>query len=154
MNKATFAAGCFWSVEQKFKETTGVTSTQVGYMGGQTQNPSYEQVCTGETGHAEVVDITFNPDEVSFEKLLEIFWHLHDPTTLNQQGPDIGTQYRSALFFHSQEQQEAALKSMSNRQQEIGRTIVTEVTKASTFYKAEEYHQCYLEKNGIGTCKI
>lgn len=150
----TLAAGCFWGIEAQFRQVIGVISTRVGYTAGTTENPDYKSVCTGTTGHAEVIEITFNPDIISFEALLDIFWRLHNPTTLNRQGPDIGTQYRSAIFYHDEQQRQLALNSKqkladSNR---YPHPVVTEVTAASIFYPAEEYHQCYLEKQGLGSC--
>ncbi len=152
MEKATFAAGCFWGVEQKFKSLEGVNETSVGYMGGDTVDPTYKQVCTGETNHAEVVQLVYDPSVVTYESLLIYFFNLHDPTTLNKQGPDIGTQYRSAIFFHSESQEQQAGSVISSLQAKFDQPIVTEVTRASEFYRAEEYHQCYLEKNGLGSC--
>lgn len=154
--KATFAAGCFWGVEELFRKIKGVTSTMVGYTGGSFENPTYEDVCSGKTGHAEAIQVEYDPSEVSYEDLLMVFWSNHDPTTPNRQGPDIGEQYRSAVFFHNPEQ-EAAAKAMKERLQEaamkrFGRNIVTEIKPASTFYKAEEYHQRYLEKNPWRVC--
>ncbi len=148
MTIATFAAGCFWGVEAKFRELPGVLSTHVGYTGGHSDNPDYKAVCTGTTGHAEAVEITFDPDVVSFESLLDFFWQIHDPMTLNQKVPDIGSQYRSAVFYHNQQQKEQAelKKKFLNEKQYFPRPIVTEITAASHFYPAEEYHQCYLEK--------
>ena len=146
--KATFGAGCFWHVEETFSKVKGVLSTFVGFMGGTLQNPSYKQVCTGTTGHAEVVHLEFDPDIVSYDELLNIFWDLHDPTTLNRQGPDIGTQYRSAIFYHNEEQKETA-KSSKEKLEKSGKykgKTVTEIISASEFYKAEEYHQRYFEK--------
>ncbi len=155
MQKATFAAGCFWGVEHTFRQVAGVQSTTVGYTGGTLDNPGYNDVCTGKTGHAEAVEIVYDPDQVSYEQLLDIFWNCHNPTTLNRQGPDIGTQYRSAIFYHTPEQGEAARKS-KERSQQSGRykkPIVTEITPASTFYRAEEYHQQYVEKrHGVAAC--
>jgi peptide-methionine (S)-S-oxide reductase len=145
MATATFGAGCFWGVEEAFRRTPGVTETSVGYMGGQLQNPTYEAVCTDRTGHAEVVQVQFDPSQVSYDRLLEIFWQLHDPTTLNRQGPDVGTQYRSAVFTHD-ENQRAAATAMKEQLQSAGRfrrPIVTEITHAGTFWRAEEYHQKY-----------
>jgi peptide-methionine (S)-S-oxide reductase len=156
MEKATFAAGCFWGVEMIFRKIDGVLSTMVGYTGGHTQNPTYDQVCSGTTGHAESVEIVFDPDKVSYEKLLNIFWDNHNPTTLNRQGPDVGSQYRSAVFYHNDRQKELAL-SIKEKLQKSGQfksEIVTEIVIANTFYKAEEYHQQYLEKREIGGCKI
>ena len=150
MAKATFGAGCFWGVEAAFRRLDGVNEALSGYAGGDKDNPTYEEVCTGRTGHAEVVEVDFDPDKISYVELLDTFWDVHDPTPLNRQGPDIGTQYRSAIYFHTSEQQEAARNSLLS-QSESGRyrnPIVTEVTQASTFYKAEEYHQRYFEKQG------
>ena len=152
--KATFGAGCFWQVEVEFRNTPGVTATRVGYAGGETPNPSYEQVCTDRTGHAEVVEVEFDPERVSYEQLLERFWALHDPTQLNRQGPDVGRQYRSAIFFHSPEQEATATASRERAQTQLGRPIVTEITPAAPFWPAEEYHQRYLEKRGMATCAI
>jgi peptide-methionine (S)-S-oxide reductase len=149
--KATFAAGCFWCVEPVFSKIKGVTSTMVGYTGGDFKNPTYENVCSGQTGHAEAIQIEYDPSAVSYEDLLNIFWENHDPTTLNRQGPDIGEQYRSAIFFHNKEQ-EAAAKASKERQQNSGiynKTIVTQILPATEFYKAEEYHQRYYEKCGL-----
>ena len=156
LQKATFAAGCFWGVEETFRRTRGVVATEVGYVGGQAPNPTYEQVCSGRTGHAEAVEVTFDPTIVNYEALLDIFWENHDPTTLNRQGPDVGEQYRSAIFFHSPEQ-EAVAKSSKASLEESGRfrrPIVTQITPASTFWRAEEYHQQYLAKRGISSCHI
>lgn len=151
---ATFAAGCFWGVEAKFRQLPGVKNTRVGYTGGHTANPDYKLVCTGETGHAEAIEVEFDPAVISFGQLLDFFWQIHNPTTPNRQGPDVGTQYRSAVFYHDTEQREQA----ENRKQELNaggvfsHPIVTEITAASEFYPAEEYHQCYLEKRGQGSC--
>ncbi len=156
MEKAAFAAGCFWGVESAFRQVKGVISTCVGYSGGTLKNPTYEDVCTDRTGHAEVVQVEYDPSKVSYEDLLKAFWDAHDPTTLNRQGPDIGLQYRSAIFFHTAEQQAAAIAS-KERLQKSGRyrnPIVTEITPASEFYRAEEYHQQYLEKRGLSSCKL
>ena len=156
MEKATFGAGCFWGVEAAFREVEGVLSTAVGYEGGSLKNPSYQDVCTDETGHAEVVEVTYDPSKVTYETLLNLFWKLHDPTTLNRQGPDIGTQYRSAIFFHSPEQEataKASIEKLSNSGM-YKRPIVTEIVPAATFYRAEEYHQQYLEKRGLASCHI
>ena len=153
MQKATFGAGCFWGVEASFQKIKGVTSTTVGYMGGKTKNPTYEQVCTDKTGHIEVVQITYDPLIVSYEKLLEIFWSIHNPTQLNRQGPDIGTQYRSVIFFHSKEQKYIAEQSKQKQILRYKKEIVTEITPAKEFYSAEEYHQKYLEKNRLFSCK-
>jgi peptide-methionine (S)-S-oxide reductase len=152
--KATFGAGCFWQVEVEFRNTEGVKDAVVGYSGGDTENPSYEEVCTGRTGHAEVVEVTFDPDEVSFEELLGVFWGLHDPTQMNRQGPDRGTQYRTAIFFHTPEQEETAIASREREQANYRDPIVTEITPAGPFYPAEDYHQRYLEKRGLATCRI
>lgn len=151
---ATFAAGCFWGVEVRFREVDGVVSTRVGYTGGETLDPDYKQVCTGTTGDAEAIEVAFDPNTISFESLLSVFWKMHNPTTLNRQGPDIGTQYRSAVFFHDSEQQQQAekLKQQLNKANVFSSPIVTEITAASIFYPAEEYHQCYLEKKGMGSC--
>ena len=156
METATFAAGCFWGVEETFRQVPGVLETTVGYLGGHTANPTYKNVCTDETGHAEVVQVTFDPSKVSYDKLLDVFWSAHDPTTLNRQGPDIGTQYRSAIFFHSPEQERHARASKEKMQAsgKFRRPVVTEITPASTFYSAEDYHQKYLAKRGLSHCHI
>ena len=156
LEKAVFGAGCFWGVESTFQNVDGVKSATSGYSGGSVENPTYEQVCMGTTGHAEVVEVEFDPSEVSFDELLDIFWKNHDPTTLNRQGPDAGTQYRSAIFFQSPQQERAATKS-KNALQKVNafvNPIVTEITKASEFYRAEEYHQRYFEKQGIEYCPV
>ena len=156
MDKATFGAGCFWGVEAIFQKVEGVVSTKVGYLGGKTKNPTYEEVCSDTTGHAEVVEVEFDEARVSYDTLLDVFWANHNPTTLNSQGPDIGTQYRSAIFYHSEEQKDQALTSKANMDAS-GRfptAIVTEVTPASEFYPAEEYHQQYLAKRGRSSCSI
>ncbi|MCY3017776.1 MAG: bifunctional methionine sulfoxide reductase B/A protein [Planctomycetota bacterium] len=154
--KAAFAAGCFWGVEATFQRVKGVTSTTVGYTGGSFKNPTYEDVCTDKTGHAEAVEVEFDPAVVSFEDLLKAFWESHDPTTENRQGPDVGTQYRSAVFCHTPEQQNAALayKKKLEKSGKLKRPIVTEIVPAAEFYRAEEYHQRYLEKRGLSTCKV
>jgi peptide-methionine (S)-S-oxide reductase len=154
MAKATFAAGCFWGVEEAFRNVNGVTSTAVGYTGGTRKNPSYEDVCTGTTGHAEAVEVIYDPTQVSYKDLLAIFWKSHDPTTLNRQGPDLGTQYRSAIFFHDSDQEAAARGSKESLQKAgtFRRPIVTEIAAASEFYRAEDYHQRYFEKRGIKSC--
>ena len=149
--KATFAAGCFWHVEEIFRKTSGVKSTQVGYSDGVTKNPTYEDVCTDSTGHAEAVEVDYDPQKVSYEELLKIFWNNHNPTTLNRQGPDVGKQYRSAVFFHTPEQKKAAIE-MKEKLNPIAREkfqsdIVTEIKPASDFYRAEEYHQQYFAKS-------
>ncbi len=151
---ATFAAGCFWGVEAAFRNTPGVVATSVGYSGGTVADPTYEMVCTGTTGHAEVVQVEFDPSIISYEELLDVFWKNHDPTTLNRQGPDIGTQYRSAIYFHSKDQESAANESKSRVQERFHKPIVTEITPASEYYRAEEYHQQYLEKRGQASCRI
>ncbi len=156
METATFAAGCFWGVEETFRQVAGVQETTVGYLGGHTENPTYKDVCTDETGHAEVVQVTFDPSKVNYDKLLDVFWSAHDPTTLNRQGPDIGTQYRSAIFFHSPEQERQARESKEkiNASGKFRRPVVTEIAPASTFYCAEDYHQKYLAKRGLSHCHI
>lgn len=151
---ATFAAGCFWQVEVEFRNTDGVKDAVVGYTGGSTERPSYEDVCTGRTGHAEAVEVTFDPDEVSFEQLLDVYWGLHDPTQINRQGPDVGTQYRTAIFFGTPEQEKEALASRDREQGKYRKQIATEIVPAGTFWPAEDYHQRYLEKRGLATCKI
>jgi len=149
--KATFGAGCFWHVEELFSKVKGVTSTAVGYTGGHLENPTYEDVCTDKTGHAEAVQVEYDPNQVSFDDLLKIFWENHDPTTPNRQGPDIGIQYRSAIFFHDSEQEQTAIKSKEQLQKSnrFNRDIVTQIIPAKTFYRAEEYHQRYFEKNNL-----
>jgi peptide-methionine (S)-S-oxide reductase len=151
---ATFGAGCFWGVEAAFQRVPGVTETAVGYSGGRTENPTYEDVCTDETGHVEVVQVTFDPAKVSFEQLLDVFWKIHDPTQVNRQGPDFGTQYRTAVFFHSPEQEAAVKKSLGTLESSgrFKRPIATEITPAGKFYRAEEYHQKYLQKRGAASC--
>jgi peptide-methionine (S)-S-oxide reductase len=146
---ATFAAGCFWGVEAAFREIGGVLSTTVGYTGGHTADPTYEQVCTGTTGHAEAVQIEYDPEVVTYPELLQVFWFCHDPAQLNRQGPDVGTQYRSAIFYHDERQAEQAHASMQERQVQIDFTIVTQIEAVTRFYPAEEYHQQYFEKRGI-----
>jgi peptide-methionine (S)-S-oxide reductase len=152
--KATFAAGCFWGVEVDFRNTPGVTAARVGYAGGHTENPTYEEVCSGTTGHAEAVEVTFDPSEVSYAELLDKFWELHDPTQVNRQGWDVGTQYRSAILAHSPEQAEVAAESKARAQARFPQPIATEIVPAPTFWPAEEYHQQYLVKNGRATCRI
>ena len=156
MELATFGAGCFWGVEALFRQVEGVVDAAVGYTGGTLENPTYKDVCGDRTGHAEVVQVTFDPARVSYEKLLDVFWQLHDPTQLNRQGPDHGRQYRSAIFFHTPAQDAAARASKAKLQASnlFSRPIVTEITPASTFWRAEEYHQRYLEKNGLPICHI
>jgi peptide-methionine (S)-S-oxide reductase len=154
--KATFGAGCFWGVEADFRQVKGVVATAVGYEGGTLDNPTYRDVCTNRTGHAEIVEVDYDPTQVSYEELLTLFWENHDPTTLNRQGPDVGTQYRSVVFFHTPEQQAAALAS-KERLEQLGRykrPIVTQIVPATTFFQAEDYHQQYLEKRGLSSCKI
>jgi peptide-methionine (S)-S-oxide reductase len=150
--KATFGAGCFWGVEAAFRQIEGVTRTRVGYSGGTLENPTYEDVCSHTTGHAEVVEVTYDPQRVSYDQLLDVFWHKHDPTQLNRQGWDIGDQYRSVVFFHEAEQQEAALRSKAREQAGSPAPIVTQIEPAQTFYEAEDYHQQYLEKRGRSSC--
>ena len=151
--KATFGAGCFWHVEEVFRKTKGVKSTQVGYCGGIKKNPTYEDVCTDTTGHAESVDIDYDPQEISYEELLKIFWNNHNPTTLNRQGPDVGTQYRSVVFFHTPEQEKAALEMKTNlspvANEKFNAEIITEIKPAQEFYRAEEYHQQYFKKSNF-----
>lgn len=154
MAQATFAAGCFWGVEAAFRAVEGVGSTAVGYMGGHTEAPTYKQVCTGTTGHAEVVHLVFDPARVSYEDLLAVFWECHDPTQLNRQGPDVGTQYRSAIFCHDKYQRAAAedSKAALERSGRYARPVVTEIADAPSFWRAEDYHQQYLEKRGLARC--
>ena len=156
MEKATFGAGCFWGVEEAFRKIKGVSSTAVGYSGGTFKNPTYRDVCTGQTGHAEVVQVEYDPAQVSYEELLAVFWANHDPTTMNRQGPDVGSQYRSAVFYHTP-QQEAASRASKDKLNSSGtfkRPIVTEITPASEFWMAEDYHQQYAAKHGGGSCHI
>lgn len=154
METAMFGAGCFWGVEAAFRQLQGVKSTQVGYAGGHTENPTYKEVCTDATGHAEVVLVEYDPAKVSYDKLLEVFWNAHNPTTLNRQGPDVGSQYRSAIFFADDQQKQLAKESKRKLEAsgKFSKPIVTEITKAPTFYRAEEYHQQYLEKRGQSSC--
>jgi methionine-S-sulfoxide reductase len=152
LEHATFAAGCFWGVEASFREIEGVVKTKVGYTGGTTPNASYEQVCSGTTGHAEAVDVWFDPAVVTYEQLLDAFWSMHDPTTPNRQGWDFGSQYRSAVFVHDAEQERVATASRDERQKTLARSIVTEIVPASGFCDAEEYHQRYVEKHGGAAC--
>ncbi|HVR98062.1 MAG TPA: peptide-methionine (S)-S-oxide reductase MsrA [Thermoanaerobaculia bacterium] len=156
MEKATFGAGCFWGVEAAFRQVKGVKATAVGYEGGTMDNPTYQDVCTDRTGHAEVVQVEFDPAEISYGDLLNVFWDNHNPTTLNRQGPDVGTQYRSVIYFHSPEQEAAARASMEElgRSGRFSRPIVTQIEPAKPFYRAEEYHQQYLEKRGLASCHI
>lgn len=149
--KATFGAGCFWHVEDLLNKTKGVKSTAVGYIGGQLENPTYEEVCTDKTGHAEAVEVEYDPDEISFEDLLNVFWTNHNPTTLNRQGPDVGIQYRSAIFYHDEKQKEIAENSKQSLEKsgKYDVPVVTEIVPAPTFYKAEEYHQKYFKKQGF-----
>ena len=149
--KATFGAGCFWHVEDLFRQTKGVKSTKAGYTGGNLVNPTYEEVCTDRTGHAEAVEIEYDPDEISYDELLDIFWNNHDPTSLNRQGPDVGIQYRSSIFFHDESQKQTAQKSKEklNSSGKFSKTIVTEIVPSPEFYKAEEYHQKYFQKHGL-----
>lgn len=156
MAKATFAAGCFWGVEVTFRQLPGVLSTRVGYTGGDFSKPTYQDVCTDRTGHAEAVEVEFDPAKISYEKLLEVFWENHDPTQLNRQGPDSGTQYRSAIFFHSPEQAAAARASKEHLEKfrRFNKPIVTQIVPAVEFFQAEDYHQQYLEKRGLASCHI
>lgn len=157
LKKATFGAGCFWGVEAAFRQlSTGVKATRVGYTGGNLPNPTYEQVCTDRTGHAEVVEVEYDDAEISYEDLLEIFWNEHDPTQLNRQGPDVGRQYRSVIFTHDDDQKAKALESLAKREASglHRRPIVTVIEDAQTFYEAEDYHQQYLEKRGLSSCRI
>lgn len=156
MAKATFAAGCFWGVEATFRQIPGVSATRVGYTGGDLKNPTYKDVCTDRTGHAEAVEVDYDPAKVPYEDLLNVFWENHDPTQLNRQGPDFGTQYRSAIFYHSPEQEQAARASKQaiEESHQFSRPIVTQIVPAVTFYAAEDYHQQYLEKRGLASCHI
>jgi peptide-methionine (S)-S-oxide reductase len=156
MAKAIFAAGCFWGVEEAFRPLKGVTSTTVGYTGGTMKDPLYKDVCTGTTAHAEAVEVEFDPKQISYDQLLSVFWQSHDPTTLNRQGPDYGTQYRSAIFYEDAEQEAAARRSKAELEKSglFKRPIVTEIKPASEFYRAEDYHQQYFEKRGIKSCHI
>jgi peptide-methionine (S)-S-oxide reductase len=154
MKQATFGAGCFWGVEAEFRRISGVIDTAVGYAGGHLDNPTYEAVCTDRTGHAEVVQVTYDPEKVSYEELLEVFWTAHDPTQLNRQGPDVGTQYRSVIFYHDLDQKAEAEESRAHFESlgRYRRPIVTQIVAAAPFYRAEEYHQRYLEKRGLESC--
>jgi peptide-methionine (S)-S-oxide reductase len=156
IEKATFAAGCFWGVEAGLRQLPGVVSTAVGYEGGRTENPSYQDVCTDQTGHAEVVQVEFDPAKISYDELLAAFWKLHDPTQLNRQGPDVGTQYRTAIFFHTPEQRMAAQASKEalSKSGRFSKPVATEIVPAQQFYKAEDYHQQYLEKRGLASCHV
>ena len=154
MEKATFAAGCFWGVEAVFERTEGVEKTKVGYTGGKTKNPTYEQVCKDKTGHAEAVEIIYDPKKITYKQLLEIFWISHDPTQKNRQGLDIGTQYRSAIFYHNEGQKQIAEQSKKQKEKDLGVKIQTEITPAIEFYPAEEYHQKYLRKQDHASCGI
>jgi len=156
MEKATFAAGCFWGVEHTFRQIPGVISTRVGYIGGHTDSPTYKQVCTDGTGHAEAVEVDFDPEKVPYTNLLKVFWENHDPTQINRQGPDWGTQYRSAIFFHSPEQQAQALASKESLEKahRYSKPIATQIVPAVTFFPAEDYHQQYLEKRGLASCHV
>jgi peptide-methionine (S)-S-oxide reductase len=156
MEKATFAAGCFWGVEATFRTVPGVMATRVGYTGGATERPTYRDVCTDRTGHAEAVEVTYDPARVTYGELLKVFWESHDPTTVNRQGPDVGTQYRSAIFYHSPEQEAAAhaAKEEISRAGAYRRPIVTQIVPATEFWEAEEYHQQYLEKKGLAHCRV
>jgi peptide-methionine (S)-S-oxide reductase len=152
--QATFAAGCFWGVEADFRRIPGVTATRVGYTGGRTADPTYEEVCSHTTGHAEAVEVTFDPEQVSYEQLLDLFWRAHDPTQVGGQGPDIGDQYRSSIFFHSPDQERAATESKARLQAQLPQRITTEILPAPEFYEAEDYHQQYLEKRGAASCHV
>ena len=152
--KASFAAGCFWGVEETFRCLNGVVSTSVGYMGGEFENPTYEDVCTGRTGHAETVEVVYDPSIISYDELLTVFWKNHDPTTQNRQGPDIGSQYRSVIFYHSEEQKNMANQSKKEIQNSFNREVVTQIVPATEFYMAEDYHQQYLAKRGRKSCRF
>ena len=154
MEKATFAAGCFWGVEATFRRLPGVVKTRVGYAGGTVRDPDYKLVCSGTTGHAEAVEVTYDPARVSYDELLRVFWSEHDPTQKNRQGWDVGSQYRSVIFFHSPEQEAAARASVAEEQKARERPIVTELVPAPDFYEAEDYHQQYLEKRGQASCTV
>jgi len=152
--KTSFAAGCFWGVQAAFKLIKGIISTRVGYTGGTLENPSYEEVCGGKTGHAEAVLIEYDPKKVSYERLLEVFWQIHDPTSFDRQGNDAGSQYRAIIFYHNEEQKRMAIRSLEKEQKKYKTKIMTRILKASKFYDAEEYHQNYLDKNKNGYCHI
>jgi peptide-methionine (S)-S-oxide reductase len=154
VQRASFAAGCFWGVEAAFRELDGVLDVTVGYTGGTTTDPTYEQVCGGDTGHAEAVEVVFDPARVSYEQLLYTFWHIHNPTTPNRQGWDLGSQYRSAIFFHDAEQEQLAHATRELEQRSLPKPIVTEIVPATTFYRAEEYHQRYFERSGYAACGV
>jgi len=156
MEKATFGAGCFWGVEETFRHVKGVVSTQVGFSGGYVENPSYQDVCAGDTGHAEVVQLEYDPDQVAYKDLLSVFWTIHDPTTPNRQGPDVGEQYRSVIFYHTEEQRRVAAESKAELEKSgrFSQPVVTAIEPAGPFYRAEEYHQRYLEKRGMKGCHI
>jgi len=156
MEKATFGAGCFWGVEEAFRHVKGVVSTQVGFSGGYLENPSYQDVCAGDTGHAEVVQLEYDPDQVAYKDLLSVFWNIHDPTTPNRQGPDVGEQYRSVIFYHTEEQRRLAVEAKAELEKSgrFSRPVVTAIEPAGPFYRAEEYHQRYLEKRGMKGCHI
>jgi peptide-methionine (S)-S-oxide reductase len=153
VQKATFAAGCFWGVEAAFRQLPGVIDAVSGYIGGRTENPTYKEVCSDRTGHAEAVEVTFDPSVISYDQLLDAFWKIHDPTQVNRQGPDVGSQYRSAIFTHSNEQLEAARASRDRAQAQFGKRIATEIVPAPAFYRAEDYHQKYFERHGVA-CHI
>ncbi|WP_266203268.1 peptide-methionine (S)-S-oxide reductase MsrA [Pontibacter kalidii] len=156
LEKATFGAGCFWGIEETFRNTPGVADTEVGYMGGHVPDPTYQEVCSDRTGHAEVVQVTYDPQQVTYDQLLQVFWHAHDPTQFNRQGPDVGSQYRSVVFYHSDEQRLMAETTKENWQQSpefSGRQIQTEIVPADAFYRAEEHHQQYLMKRGEASCR-
>lgn len=154
MEKATFAAGCFWQVEADFRNIPGVTRTAAGYTGGMTESPTYEQVCSDRTGHAEAVLVEYDPAQVTYEELVEKFWTVHDPTQVNRQGPDYGTQYRTEIFFHDAEQEKIATASKERAEDRIGRKVATKITPAGEFWEAEDYHQQYLEKRGMASCAV
>lgn len=156
MERATFAAGCFWGVEESFRKLKGVVSTRVGYTGGHAENPTYKEVCSDRTGHMEAVEVTFDPSEISYEELLEVFWRIHDPTQRNRQGPDVGSQYRSVIFYHSPPQERAARQSLRNLEESgrFKRRIATCIEPAREFFQAEDYHQRYLEKRGRDACRV
>jgi len=156
MEKATFGAGCFWGVEAAFRKINGVLNTTVGYMGGNLENPTYEEVCTDKTGHVEVVQVNYDPSKVTYDELLEIFWNVHNPTQLNRQGPDIGSQYKSVIFYHNNQQKKIAENSKQKLENssKYKNPIVTEITEVKKFYHAEEYHQQYIEKKGASSCHL